>query len=327
MQIDLSHGYHFRSGQLVVESGQNKLCRQGEVEKINQKNPLFITLQDKYNVNEYVASRDANAALVLYATEDPKTIPFDTLPDKYLIKANHGWGWNILCFESRWYSFLRGQNLVNEDGSFLNARSAAKYEISKADVVKRCCEWLGSKHHSDEWACQHINPRIVVEELLEPSKGKQLIDYRMYAFDGVVKVIQADLALMNSNAQTAFFTPDWIAIDLTSYKESFPDSLPQKPSNLEDLIAVAERLGKGTDFVRVDLYNTTRGAVLGEMTVYPEAGRADTPTSCPVFNQWLGDQWKLKNADAIRCLYWHLSSRGQSLFKRFISKCSLPRKA
>jgi hypothetical protein len=33
--------------------------------------------------------------------------------------------------------------------------------------------------------------------------------------------------------------------------------------------------------------------VLGEMTVYPEGGRVDSPTACPIFNQWLGRQWRL----------------------------------
>jgi len=33
--------------------------------------------------------------------------------------------------------------------------------------------------------------------------------------------------------------------------------------------------------------------MLGEMTLYPERGGEDTPTACPVFNQWLGDQWVL----------------------------------
>ena len=57
---------------------------------------------------------------------------------------------------------------------------------------------------------------------------------------------------------------------------------------------MAAKLGRGLDFVRVDLYNTTRGVVLGEMTVYPEAGSMNTPTACPVFNKWLGDQWVTK---------------------------------
>jgi hypothetical protein len=29
-------------------------------------------------------------------TDNPKNIPFDYLPNKYIIKANHSSGWNII---------------------------------------------------------------------------------------------------------------------------------------------------------------------------------------------------------------------------------------
>ena len=88
-----------------------------------------------------------------------------------------------------------------------------------------------------------------------------------------------------------FFYPDWSEIKLTAYKDAVPDPLPAKPDNLTEMIQIAERLGKGLDFIRVDMYDTTDGLVLGEMTVYPERGARRTPTACPKFNRWLGSQW------------------------------------
>ena len=66
-----------------------------------------------------------------------------------------------------------------------------------------------------------------------------------------------------------------------------------RPENLQEMINTAEKLGERIDFVRVDLYNTTRGVVLGEMTIYPEAGMLNRPTVDKFFNNWLGDQWIL----------------------------------
>jgi len=54
-----------------------------------------------------------------------------------------------------------------------------------------------------------------------------------------------------------------------------------------------KKTGKSLDFVRVDLYDTTRGVTLGEMTIYPLAGRFNGPTPDSKFNKWLGDQWTL----------------------------------
>ena len=52
-------------------------------------------------------------------------------------------------------------------------------------------------------------------------------------------------------------------------------------------------LSELTDVTRIDLYNTTRGIILGEMTIYPEGGRPNSPSFDKVFNKWLGDQWTL----------------------------------
>jgi hypothetical protein len=61
---------------------------------------------------------------------------------------------------------------------------------------------------------------------------------------------------------------------------------------LNEMIAAAERLGRGLDFVRVDLYHSTYGVMLGEITLYPESGVQNSPTACPHFNQWLSGFWQ-----------------------------------
>ena len=55
------------------------------------RNPLLVTLQDKYRVREYARLKGVKIAKLLYVTDRPKTIPFGELPKNYLIKANHGY--------------------------------------------------------------------------------------------------------------------------------------------------------------------------------------------------------------------------------------------
>ena len=58
-----------------------------------------------------------------------------------------------------------------------------------------------------------------------------------------------------------------------------------------ELIDVAERLARETDFVRVDLYAAGDRVVFGELTNYPDAGRANfDPAS---FDDDLGRWWTL----------------------------------
>jgi hypothetical protein len=264
------------------------------------KNPLFVTLQDKYKVREYAKSREVKTANLLYVTDRPETIPFGELPPKYLIKANHGCGWNILCYNSELYLFGSGQYLANSDGSLLNTNSATQYKLRKAEAIRMCREWLTRRYCRIQWAYKHISPRIIVEELLVPKDDKVLKDYRMYTFHGVVKAISVGSAIYRRDAENVFFNPNWKEFKLTRYREKPPDPSPEMPASLGEMFEVAQKLGSDIDFARIDLYDTTQGVVLGEITIYPEAGFLYSPTSCPVFNEWLGDQWKLSRTDAIK---------------------------
>ena len=257
----------------------------------HDRNPLFITLQDKYKVRQYAESKQVSTPKLLYVTKKPESIPFDSLPDSYFIKANHGWQWNILCFNSRYYLFGNGEDLVNSDGTFINLETAPKYEISKLGVIQQCNTWLKSRHNPKEWAYQHISPVIIVESLILPKDSSHLRDYRMYTFHGKVKAISIGSAIYRKTKVNIFFDTKWKPIPLSKYKEKLPDILPEKPNSLDEMISAAERLGEDIDFARIDLYDTKKEVLLGEVTIYPEAGNIDSPTTCPLFNTWLGNQW------------------------------------
>jgi len=266
------------------------------------RNPLFITIQDKYKVREYAAARGVKTANLLYITDKPETIPFAELPQKYMIKATHGCGWNILCFNSKLYLYGNGKRLVNADGSLLNMDAASKYELSQAEAIQICREWLARKYvgpSKREWAYQHMAPRILVEELLETKDNKAPADYKMYTFHGVVKAISVRSAMYRRNSEMVIFDPGWNEIKLTAYKGKRPAIMPERPARLEEMIDAAQKLGEELDFARIDLYDTTQGIILGEVTIYPDGGLWDKPTSDPVFNKWLGDQWKLKRIAVI----------------------------
>jgi hypothetical protein len=271
------------------------------------RNPLFITVTDKYKVREYAGSKAVKTANLLFKTDNPQAIPFSELPPNFIIKMNHGSGWNILGFDSELYLFRDGAELVKADGSYVNANSAKRYKLTQDRARNICSEWLKSRYSKREWAYQHIVPRIIIEELLVPNDNRELKDYRLYTFNGEVKAILVDSPLYRRNRENVFFDPDWKEIKLSKYDEKVPHPLLEKPGSLAEMIDVAQRLGKDIDFARIDLYDTTKGVVLGEVTVYPDGGLPNTPTFCPVFNRWLGDQWqqRLNRLDAISTFFWY----------------------
>ena len=64
---------------------------------------------------------------------------------------------------------------------------------------------------------------------------------------------------------------------------------PPRPAKLTEMIALAERLASGTDFVRVDLYDLGDRIVFGELTSYPAGG--DSPFEPESFNTSFGEHW------------------------------------
>lgn len=247
-------------------------------------NPLFVKIQDKYAVKAFARERGIRTAELFYVTEQPESIPFDTLPENYFIRANHGCGWNILCKNSVLYYYKSGEDLGNRDMS--------KYVITQEECIQSCNTWLNSIYSKSQWAYQHIKPCIMVEELLLPRVGDVLIDYRCFSFDGKVIAINEDSPLHNM-VEGVFVDANWQPFDIPKHIEKPPVPFPDKPETLDEIVAAAETLGQGIDFVRIDIYDTTRGITLGEMTIYPWGGELNTPTTDAEFNQWLGEHWKL----------------------------------
>lgn len=250
-------------------------------------NPLFVIVQDKYKVKEYARERGVQSATSFYVTDRPQTIPFSSLPDTCFIKANHGCGWNILFSNNNFYLYKNGRNFHKSGGN-------VDLILSQKECLEICAEWLGSVYSKREWAYRKIEPKILVEEVLTAPNEEELKEYKFYVFNGFAKAVNIRSATYRQNHQNIFFNPAWQEFKLRVYREKVPDLLPAKPDNLCEMVEIAEKLGRGLDFVRVDLFNTNHGPVLGEMTIYPYGGMVNTPTADPDFNKWLGDQWELQ---------------------------------
>jgi len=257
----------------------------------NDRNPLFPVLQDKLAVKNYARERGIASAEVFAVVSDPAMLPRQQFPEPCFIKANHGCGWNFLYEQGTFYFFGHGNALMNADGS-LNDAARQDLRAQRDHVVQLCAQMFDLRYCNDEWAYQMIAPRIFVEEKLLSAEGGELRDYRFYTFDGVVKAINVGSATYRRNQENVFLTPNWQVIPQTQYREHLPNPLPTRPEQLPAMISAAERLGAGIDFVRVDLYQSTKGVMLGEMTLYPNGGAPGTPSGCPRLDQWLGRQWR-----------------------------------
>ena len=129
---------------------------------------------DKMEMRRYVENKVGKRYLPrLYCvTNDPQSIPFDTLPSKFVVKANHG------------SAFVR---VVTD-----------KKTIDVQSLVSECQGWLNIDYGQcySEWGYLGLKRCVMVEEFVESSyKDKQGIpaDFRFLVFDGQCALIFVDI--------------------------------------------------------------------------------------------------------------------------------------
>ena len=111
-----------------------------------------------------------------------------------------------------------------------------------------------------EWVYKDIPPRIIVEKKLKSKEP--LRDYRMFCFDGEVKVVMANVGAATKNGEHAkdvlrsFYTPDFKQIENLKIlgDEAVVNGMP-KPRGWNEMVDIAQKLSKPFAFCRVDLYN------------------------------------------------------------------------
>lgn len=242
--------------------------------KLYDRNPLFVILADKLAVRDYVAERIGQDVLTrLFAVyETPEQLEWDSLPDRFVIKANHDQGS---------VRFVADKNFVSREGlvQFYSVR-----------LNSRCGE------NREAWWYWPIKPRLLVEEYLNQSDGSPPTDYKLFVFDGRVRMIAVDLSRVEGTRRVhlgrGLYKPNWEPIQ-GLFK--FPTRVDvEPPEYLRALIDVAEHLGKDLDFVRVDLYSIppARPVVFGEMTLAPSSGYGRF--SPRELDYWLGSYWHVK---------------------------------
>lgn len=212
---------------------------------LNRKNNYqFTRLADKYLARTYVSSRVGDEYLIklLWHGKDPYKIPFERLPEQYVIKTNHGSGSVIV----------------------INGK------VDKLDVTRRLSDWLKTNYYwvAREYHYFHIKPQVMIEEYLENVDLSAPLDYRFWCFNGTPEIIQVDNHAHDINP---FFDTHWNQLDL-SYREGATLPAIKKPTNLEEMLTVSARLSADFDFVRVDLYNISGKIYFGELTFTPVAG-------------------------------------------------------
>jgi hypothetical protein len=226
-------------------------------------------LTDKFKVREYVVQKQLGHLLnTIFGVYDRfEEIPFGDLPDRFVLKANHGSGWNLICKDKRRLNLESARRLI--DG------------------------WLRSNYYQygREWAYKDIRPRIICEQYLENEEFGELIDYKFYCYGGVPEVIFVCSGRFSpGGVRYDAYDMGWTKIPAFKGKPAAGLDLP-KPMDFEVMRDIARKLSEGFPFVRVDLYSVKGRIYFGELTFYPDNGTV--PFTPEHYNRFFGDFFKL----------------------------------
>ncbi|GAA2170985.1 hypothetical protein GCM10009846_03240 [Agrococcus versicolor] len=250
---------------------------------------LLVTFADKAAVRGHVVLHDLGHLLpqAYGVLDDADGLLTLDLPESYVVKPTHGSGAAIVVSPEA----PEGAVLPRAEWGWVYAhvRPEAVDRTHLRDIAARWSEQLYGRGPNEEWAYSRIRPRIIVEERLAGADGGIPDDCKLFVFHGRVRYVQVDSGRFGTRTQD-FLDPDWQHLPLSG-GPPWADPPHPRPDRLAEMIAIAERLGADTDFVRVDLYLLPDRIVFGELTSYPAGGHS--PFEPESFDLEFGSHWRV----------------------------------
>ena len=167
------------------------------------------------------------------------------MPDKFVLKCNHGSGMNIICKNKTNFN-------INKAKKTLNGWMKINYGLIR-----------------NEYQYINVQKKIFAEIYLKDN----LTDYKFYCFNGIPKLIKVQSRYQEKNLKMYhYYDLNWTITDietklfgnikLSSVK--FP-----RPKYLQLMIEYAKKFSKDYAFIRVDLYEFNDTVYLSELTFTP----------------------------------------------------------
>ncbi|WP_222192770.1 ATP-grasp fold amidoligase family protein [Modestobacter italicus] len=236
---------------------------------VHDRRPLIGRLGDKLAMKDHASTvlPSLSVPRVLWTGTDVAELAEVALPDRWVLKPNHG--------------------------TMRVHLGAGRPDV--AALRRLTTGWLDEPLFRDrgEWVYSQARRTLLVEEFIG-SAGEVPADHKLLVFGGRLELVQVDTGRFGQHRRR-LYTPDWTPVDVVEAVPPGPVTPP--PASLPELTKVAEALGEGLDFIRVDLFDVAGEVWFGELTPYPGGGldRFD-----PDLDRRLGALWQLPPRSAVR---------------------------
>ncbi len=219
--------------------------------KINDRKPIYTTIVDKLKMKDYlreVLGEDYTIP-TLAIWDSPSDIDFDSLPNQFVLKWNHDSGSIVIC---------KDKCTFDKEKALKKLHHGAKFNGF----------WYGR-----EWPYKDVTPKVFAEPYMEDEETHELRDYKLFTFDGEVKLllIASDRQVPGEDTKFDYFDMDLNHLDIVN-QHANAYIIPKPPKTFPLMKQLAERISKGFIHLRVDFYEVNGKLYIGELTLYHGSG-------------------------------------------------------
>lgn len=215
--------------------------------KLYDRKPEYIIYADKFAIRDYIKQTIGEEYLIplIDVYDRVEEIPWDELPDRFVLKCTHGSGCNIIC----------------TDKSKLNIEEA-KTKLNK---------WMKYNYYYSgrEWVYKKVPPRIICEEFISDT-NETPDDIKVLCFNGKAKLIEVHMNRFGNNHTQDFYDITWSKTDIS--QGNISNLTKEKPLYFEEMISLSELLAKNKYHVRIDWYEVNGKLYFGEITFFDGSG-------------------------------------------------------
>lgn len=220
--------YRIRVGKKLNLKSPKRFTEKIQWLKLYYRTPLLTLVADKYRVRDYIKDKIGEKYLIplVGAFDSFDEIEKDALPNAFILKANHGSGWNVLCDNKDYFDFNSAQKKFNL--------------------------WMKLNYYypGRAWEYKNIKPKIVCEEFISSPGNVGLDDYKIHCFNGVPTYIQFITDRYSGAPRESFYDTSW---NMEEFILTYPrhETPLEKPGSLKEMIALAQEEGVLVDFLGV----------------------------------------------------------------------------
>lgn len=219
--------------------------------KLYDRKPEYTMMVDKFLAKKYVAEIIGDEYIIptlgIYDSFDD--IDFKKLPKQFVIKTTHDSGGVVVCKNIECFDIKEAKKVIEKS---LNRNY---YKL-----------WR-------EWPYKNVVPRILIEKYMEDNLTKELRDYKLFCFNGKMRLMFIACDRQNKFHETTFdfFDDNFKHINVQNGHAN-SKTIITKPQDFALMKRIAEKLSKDIPLLRVDLYEVNGRLYFGELTFFHWSG-------------------------------------------------------